>query len=111
MDEQNIKRFEASLDIMKKYDFKPIACCIMMTEETYVFKTKKEATLAHKFFEKRPSLALKDKHHTIQAWWYGQDEFFPKTINEYKKDVGYEPQIIFVDDNLELIRTDEFNLI
>lgn len=68
------KRYESvKPDIMKMKDsgFKPLFYSVMLCEDTFVFRTSEEASLAYEKFEKDY-----DGEESISGWWYGIEEFY-----------------------------------
>lgn len=65
-----------SLVLLREKGFNPIGICTMMAEETFIFKTKKEADLAW-------------KRHILgyDGWWYSKKDF-EVARKEYENDFG-----------------------
>jgi hypothetical protein len=57
-----------SLQIIKEYGFNPIAITSFYLEETFIFRTEKEASAAYKKLEK--------ELHLVSGWWYGERKFY-----------------------------------
>lgn len=69
-----------SLKILKEHGYEPTAICIIMCEETFVFKTQEEADRGYKEMEQEKSL--------VDGWWYGEVAF-----EEEVKNLGSTPTI------------------
>jgi hypothetical protein len=78
--------FEKQLDIIKQHGFNPIAVTQLYFEDTFVFKTRKEANLAYKTLEK-------PKPSKVVGWWYGIHDFV-KEIKEYESEDGASKVLI-----------------
>ena len=57
-----------TLETVRAEGFNPIGICNYCAEETFLFKTKKEAYSAYKKLEKEQG--------RIFAWWYSEKDFF-----------------------------------
>ena len=73
-----------SLDMLREAGFNPIAICYYGGEETFIFKSKKEANAAYKKLEK--------EQHKVYGWWY--------SIKDFEKEVAedaawYKPSKIY----------------
>jgi hypothetical protein len=65
---RELSDFKEQLDIIKNSGFNPIGVTQMYFEDTFIFKTKKEAKLACKTLEKcTPSKVI--------GWWYSKKNF------------------------------------
>lgn len=73
-----------TLDIVRAEGFNPIGICDYAGEETFIFKTQKEANLAYKKIEK--------EQKRVYAWWYSKKQF-GKEVEESKG--FYQPSKIF----------------
>lgn len=60
---------------IREKGFNPIAITVMICEETFVFRTDKEAHEAFKVMK------------TNEGWWYGMDGKYPweTTLKEYRE--------------------------
>lgn len=75
-----------SLKLLNEAGHFPIAITTLMCEETFCFKTEKEA-----------NKAWKSRILGNDGWFYGKRSFL-KTLEEYKKDFTIEPEIYWVDE-------------
>ena len=57
-----------TLETVRAEGFNPIGICDYCAEETFLFKTKKEAHSAYKKLEK--------EQKKVFAWWYSKKDFF-----------------------------------
>lgn len=82
-----LEDFENNLKFLHKAGFNPIAVTQMYFEDTYVFKTKKEANRAYKQFEKDLQFKKnsKNKKKRIVGWWYGKKDFLDE-VKRYETD-------------------------
>lgn len=85
-----LDRFKEPLAILKAAGFKPIAVSTMICEDTFVFETEDEAQRAHRMFEVEKG--------TIAGWWYSKEKFFTPTMDYYKAQNGYYPEVIMIQD-------------
>lgn len=69
-----------SLILLRENGFKPIGITSFYLEETFIFKTKKEADLAYKKLEKELGL--------VCGWWYSKKDF-EKELEEANKSGGH----------------------
>jgi hypothetical protein len=84
------KRFEnLDLTAMKNAGFNLIAYSVMMCEDTFYFETENEAEKAFQYFEGGPNATRE-----YSGWWYCVDDI-EKNIKDYKKEIGYKPEIIY----------------
>jgi hypothetical protein len=74
--------FQESIDILRKYGYKPIAVTQMQFEDTFVFETPEEALHAYNKFEKNPDM---DSNDRLAGWWYGRTDFI-QAVHEYEND-------------------------
>lgn len=73
-----------TLDIVRAEGFNPIGICDFAGEETFLFKTQKEANLAYKKLEK--------EQKRVYAWWYSKKTF----EKELENNKGfYQPSKIY----------------
>ena len=75
-----------SLKLLNDAGYFPIGITTMMCEETFIFKTEKEATKAWK------SGVLGN-----EGWFYGK-KAFKKALEQYEKDMGYKNEIFWLDE-------------
>jgi len=80
------------LEKIKERGFKPIGITVMMCEETFIFKSEKEAAEAWRLF-------------APEGWWYGFDSW-EKAHIEYLKDFypnneELGPTVYWLDKNYE----------
>ena len=68
-----IEHFQPQIDLLKEHGHKPIAVSTLLLEDTFVFETEKEATLAHEEMENT-------ENQKLQGWWYGKYEFFDAVV-------------------------------
>jgi hypothetical protein len=82
------------LKLVREAGFKPIGITVMMCEETFIFKGRKEAKEAWKMF-------------APEGWWYGLDDFW-KDWEDYHKQMGnydrdeVDDAIYWLDKNFKL---------
>lgn len=80
-----------SLMELKQHGFNPIGITSHYLEETFIFRTKKEAKKAFKKMEKELNL--------ISGWWYGKKDWEKEYNDSIKKGACYEkghPQIYWL---------------
>jgi len=66
--EERLQEIEnTSVKIMIPYGYRPVAITIYNLEETFIFKTKEEATKCYEELEVEKKL--------VQGWFYGEEEF------------------------------------
>jgi hypothetical protein len=71
-----------NLKILKEYGFNPIEITSFYLEESFIFKTKKEANLAYKKLEKELGLVI--------GWWYSKKDFYKELYEASQKGGLYE---------------------
>lgn len=68
-----------SLILLRENSFNPIGITSFYLEETFIFKSKKEANSAYKKLEKET--------HQVSGWWYSKKDFLKELEeSEYYKD-------------------------
>ena len=72
-----------SLIELEKHGFYPVAITSFYLEETFIFRTKKEANEAYKKLEK--------ELHLVSGWWYSEKDF-QKELEESVKEGEYYEQ-------------------
>lgn len=75
-----------SLKLLSDAGYFPIGIATIACEESFIFKTEKEADIAWK------SRVLGN-----DGWWYGKRNFL-KYLEEYQKDMKTEVKIYWIDD-------------
>ena len=75
-----------SLKLLNDDGYFPIGIATIACEESFIFKTEKEADIAWK------SRVLGN-----EGWWYGKRNFL-KYLEEYQKDMKTEVKIYWIDD-------------
>ena len=75
-----------SLKLLNATGYFPIGITTMMCEETFIFKTEKEADKACE------SGVLGN-----EGWFYGK-KAFKKALEQYEKDMGYKNEIFWLDE-------------
>lgn len=75
---RTLSSFEEQLSIIKEHGFNPIAVSQLYLEDTFVFKTNKEAKEAFNMLENI-------EESKLVGWWYGKKEF-EKVVDEYEKE-------------------------
>ena len=82
-----------SLITLNKHGFYPVAVTSFYLEETFIFRTKKEANEAYKKLEK--------KLHLVSGWWYSEKDFQKELEDSMKEGEYYEqghPKIYRLDE-------------
>ena len=82
-----------SLITLKKHGFYPVAITSFYLEESFIFRTKKEANEAYKKLEK--------ELHLVSGWWYSEKDFQKELEESVKEGEYYEnghPKIYRLDE-------------
>lgn len=83
--------FEPQLKILREHGFTPIAVTQMLLEDTFVFKTSKEAKEAYNKLEKDQE----DITKMVIGWYYGKKEFL-KEVKRYETDnEGFSKVLVY----------------
>ena len=72
--------FQNDINKLKANGYNPIAVSQMYFEDTFVFETKEEATMAYRQFERDEEEKWIGE---IVGWWYSKEDF-EKTVKEYE---------------------------
>ena len=87
------RRYEyLNFDAMQKAGFNLIAFSVMMCEDTFYFETEEEADEAWKYFENGAQATGE-----YVGFWYSIEDV-EANKEEYKEEMGYEPEIIYIND-------------
>lgn len=78
------------LDLLFKHGHNPIGFSVMMTELTFIFRTKEEAEKAHSQFELHGVYP-----NVIQGFWYDKEEFLLER-EKYEELVGYKMNVTWL---------------
>lgn len=70
--ERKLSSYNRDLKVIRKHGFIPIAVAQMYFEETFVFKTKKEALEAYHLLERGKDEKWIGK---VVGWWYSKKDF------------------------------------
>lgn len=92
------KRINYSIEELKKHGYNPIACTVMMCEDTFIFKTKSECIKAFGEFE------IENKYNceeTLCGWWYNLDEF-KRVIIDHVGKYSYKPILKIINKDYKL---------
>lgn len=81
-----------NFDAMKKAGFELKAFSVMMCEDTFYFETVDEADDAWNYFENGPNATGE-----YVGFWYSLEDI-KNNIEEYEEEIGYKPEIIYIND-------------
>jgi len=71
--DRKLESFQKQIEIIKDAGFNPIGVSQIYLEDTFIFKTKKEASAAYKLLEK--------ERGEVIGWWYSWKDFLAEVID------------------------------
>lgn len=81
-----------NFDAMRNAGFELKAFSVMMCEDTFYFETEDEAEDAWNYFENGENATGE-----YVGFWYSIEDV-EKNKEEYKEEIGYEPEIIYINE-------------
>jgi hypothetical protein len=86
-----LSEFDQQLSLIRDAGFKPIAVSQMCLEDTFVFKTPKEAEKAYRMLERNTKEKWIGK---VVGWWYGEQDFKQEVKKYERENDGYSKVLV-----------------